>query len=138
MEDDIKVRVEDLYIRFNLASERVDNLKEYVIKMLKKELLFQEFMALKGVNLEVRAGESWGIIGRNGSGKSTFLKAVSRILKPYKGSVVIKGTVSPLIELGAGFDPNLTARENVFLNGAVLGHSEKFIQEHFDEIIDFA
>lgn len=138
MENDIKVKVSDLYIRFNLASERVDNLKEYVIKMLKKQLLFQEFMALKGVNLEVRAGESWGIIGRNGSGKSTFLKAVSRILKPYKGSVQINGSVSPLIELGAGFDGNLTARENIFLNGAVLGYSEKFLQEQFDAIVDFS
>lgn len=138
MDSDIKVKVEDLFIRFNLASERVDNLKEYIIKVLKKELLFQEFIALKGINLEVRAGESWGIVGRNGSGKSTFLKAVSRILKPYKGSVTINGSISPLIELGAGFDGNLTARENVYLNGAVLGYSEKFIQEHFDEIIDFA
>ena len=129
---------EDLYIRFNLATERVDNLKEYVIKIAKKQLLFQEFMALKGVSFEVHEGESWGIIGTNGSGKSTLLKAISGILSPYKGSVSINGSISPLIELGAGFDGNMTARENVFLNGCVLGYSKAYIKEKFDEIIDFA
>ena len=133
-----KIKVEDLYIRFNLASERVDNLKEYVIKIAKKQLLFQEFMALKGVSFEVHEGESWGIIGTNGSGKSTLLKAISGILSPYKGSVSINGSISPLIELGAGFDGNMTARENVFLNGCVLGYSKAYIKEKFDEIIDFA
>ena len=100
--------------------------------------MFQEFMALKGISFEVKAGESWGFVGTNGSGKSTLLKTISGILKPYKGSVQINGTISPLIELGAGFDGNLTARENIFLNGAVLGYSEKFLKEKFDEIVDFA
>ena len=106
--------------------------------MLKRQLMFQEFMALKGISFEVKAGESWGFVGTNGSGKSTLLKTISGILKPYKGSVQINGTISPLIELGAGFDGNLTARENIFLNGAVLGYSEKFLKEKFDEIVDFA
>ncbi|MDY6030133.1 MAG: ABC transporter ATP-binding protein [Treponemataceae bacterium] len=136
--NDIKIKVNDVYIRFNMATEKVDNIKEYFIRLLKHQLLFQEFMALKGISFEVRAGESWGFIGTNGSGKSTLLKAVSGILKPYKGSVEINGSISPLIELGAGFDGEMTARENIFLNGCVLGYTEKFIREKFDEIVDFA
>ena len=138
MTENIKISVNDVWIRFNLASECVDNIKEYVIKILKRQLMFQEFMALKGISFEVKAGESWGFVGTNGSGKSTLLKTISGILKPYKGSVQINGTISPLIELGAGFDGNLTARENIFLNGSVLGYSEKFLKEKFDEIVDFA
>ena len=138
MTENIKISVNDVWIRFNLASERVDNIKEYVIKILKRQLMFQEFMALKGISFEVKAGESWGFVGTNGSGKSTLLKTISGILKPYKGSVQVNGTISPLIELGAGFDGNLTARENIFLNGSVLGYSEKFLKEKFDEIVDFA
>lgn len=138
MTENIKISVNDVWIRFNLASERVDNIKEYVIKILKRQLMFQEFMALKGISFEVKAGESWGFVGTNGSGKSTLLKTISGILKPYKGSVLVNGTISPLIELGAGFDGNLTARENIFLNGAVLGYSEKFLKEKCDEIVDFA
>ena len=132
------VDVDNITIRFNLATEKVDNLKEYFVKLVKHELMFQEFLALKDVNLKVKRGEAWGLIGINGSGKSTLLKAICGILKPYKGSVTTNGTIAPLIELGAGFDMNMTARENVFLNGTVLGHSRKFMQEHFDEIIDFA
>jgi lipopolysaccharide transport system ATP-binding protein len=105
---------------------------------LKRELLFQEFLAVKDVSFQVKAGEAWGLIGTNGSGKSTMLKAISGILKPYKGSISVNGRVAPLIELGAGFDQEMTARENIFLNGCVLGHSEKFMKEHFDEIVDFA
>ena len=138
MNEEYVVDVEDLTIRFNLASEKVDNLKEYVIKMIKHELMFQEFLALKHVNLKVKSGEAWGLIGTNGSGKSTLLKACCGILKPYTGTVTTRGKIAPLIELGAGFDMNMTARENVFLNGTVLGHSRKFMKEHFNEIIDFA
>lgn len=132
------VDVDDVTIRFNLASEKIDNLKEYFIKLVKHELMFQEFLALKNVSLKVKPGEAWGLIGVNGSGKSTLLKTICGILKPYKGTVTTRGTIAPLIELGAGFDMNMTARENVFLNGTVLGHSRRFMQEHFDEIIDFA
>ena len=138
MNEEYVVDVEDLTIRFNLATEKVDNLKEYVIKMIKHELMFQEFLALKHVNLKVKSGEAWGLIGTNGSGKSTLLKACCGILKPYTGTVTTRGKIAPLIELGAGFDMNMTARENVFLNGTVLGHSRKFMEEHFNEIIDFA
>lgn len=137
-EKKIMVDVDHVTIRFNLCSQNIDNLKEYFIKFIKKELMFQEFLAVKDVSFQVRAGEAWGLIGTNGSGKSTMLKAISGILKPYKGSITINGSVAPLIELGAGFDQELTARENIFLNGCVLGHSEKFMREHFEEIVDFA
>lgn len=134
----VVIDVSDVTVRFNRASQQVNNLKEYVIKMLKKELMFQEFLALQDVNLQVKQGEAWGIVGTNGSGKSTLLKLICGILKPYKGSVNISGTIAPLIELGAGFDGELTARENVFLNGTLLGYSENFMREQFEEIIDFA
>lgn len=134
----IMVDVDHVTIRFNLSSQKVDNLKEYLVKLVKRELMFQEFLAVKDVSFRVRAGEAWGLIGSNGSGKSTMLKAISGIMKPYKGAITVNGSVAPLIELGAGFDPECTARENIFLNGCVLGHSEKFMQEHFDEIVDFA
>ena len=139
MEDKrIMVEVDHVTVRFNLANQKVDNLKEYCIRMLKKELLFQEFFAVKDVSFQIRRGEAWGIVGSNGSGKSTILKAVSGILKPWKGSITVNGSIAPLIELGAGFDGNLTARENIFLNGCILGHSEKYMKEHFDEIVEFA
>ena len=134
----IMVDVDHVTIRFNLASQKIDNLKEYFIKLMKRELMFQEFLAIQDISFQVRAGEAWGLIGTNGSGKSTLLKAISGIIKPYKGSVTVNGSVAPLIELGAGFDPECTARENIFLNGCVLGHSQKFMQEHFDEIVEFA
>lgn len=134
----VVVDVDHVTIRFNLASQKVDNLKEYLIKLMKKELMFQEFLAVKDVSFQVHAGEAWGLIGTNGSGKSTMLKAISGIMKPYKGSITVHGSVAPLIELGAGFDQECTARENIFLNGCVLGHSQKFMEEHFDEIVDFA
>lgn len=136
--DNIAIDVRDVTIRFNLASEKVDNLKEYFIKLVKKELLFQEFLAVKNASFQVKRGEAWALVGSNGSGKSTLLKTICGVLKPYKGEVIVNGIVSPLLELGAGFDMNLTARENIYLNGTVLGHSKKYIQEHFDEIVAFA
>lgn len=132
------VDVDHVTIRFNLSSQKIDNLKEYLIKMMKKELMFQEFLAVKDVSFRVRQGEAWGLIGTNGSGKSTLLKVISGIMKPYKGKVTVNGSVAPLIELGAGFDPECTARENIYLNGCVLGYSQKFMEQHFDDIVDFA
>ncbi|MDE7310116.1 MAG: ABC transporter ATP-binding protein [Eubacterium sp.] len=134
----VVIELKDAAVRFNIAAQQVNNLKEYVIKFVKKELMFQEFFALKEVSFQVREGEAWGIVGTNGSGKSTLLKLVCGILKPYKGSVYVQGTLAPLIELGAGFDGELTARENIFLNGALLGYSETFMKEHFAQIVDFA
>ena len=137
-DDEYAVLVDQVTVRFNMASERIDNLKEYFVKLVKRELMFKEFLALKDVSLNIRKGESWGIIGTNGSGKSTLLKLICGILKPYKGSVRINGSIAPLIELGAGFDGDLTARENIFLNGAVLGYDKNFMQEHFGEIVEFS
>lgn len=132
------ISVKDVSMVFNLATEKVDSLKEYVLKLLKRELMVQKFYALRNINLEIRRGESVALIGVNGSGKSTLLKVIAGVLHPTTGSVHVNGSIAPMIELGAGFDPELTARENVFLNGAVLGHDRKFMEEHFKSIIDFA
>lgn len=132
------ISVDNVSMMFNKSSENIDNIKEYFVKLVKRELLFQEFWALKDISFSVDAGESVGIVGLNGSGKSTLLKIISGVLQPTKGKVAVSGNVAPLIELGAGFDMNLTARENVFLNGAVLGYGRKEMQERFNEIIDFA
>ena len=117
----VMIDVKDATVRFNIASQNVNNLKEYLIKLAKRELMFQEFFALQDVNLQVRKGEAWGILGTNGSGKSTLLKLICGILKPYRGTVTINGNIAPLIELGAGFDGELTARENILLNGCNYG-----------------
>lgn len=122
--NNIIINVSHITIRFNLATQKIDNLKEYFIKLVKHELMFQEFLAVKDVSFQVKRGEAWGIVGTNGSGKSTLLKAISGILKPYCGGITVHGSVAPLIELGAGFDGDMTARENIYLNGCVLGHSE--------------
>ena len=136
--NDIVIEVKNATVRFNKSAESISGLKEYIIKMLKRELMFQEFLALKNINFTVKRGDSWGLIGKNGSGKSTLLKLISGIIRPYQGNVTVNGSISPLIELGAGFDPELTARENIFLNGALLGYSKRFIESHFQEIVDFA
>ena len=130
--------VKDVSVRFNLSRERIDSAKEYAIKKLKKQIHFDEFYALRNVSFTIEKGDAFAIIGENGCGKSTLLKTISGIYYPTKGSVEVDGTISPLIELGAGFDMDLTARENVYLNGAVLGRSKEFIDEHFNEIMDFA
>ena len=125
-------------MKFNLMEEKVDSLKEYIVRLIKGQLFYNEFIALNNVSFEVKKGDILGIVGFNGAGKSTMLKILAGVLKPTEGSVEIKGTIAPLIEVGAGFDPELTAKENIFLNGAILGHDHKFLETHFDEIIDFA
>lgn len=132
------VSVQNVSMVFNLATEKVDTLKEYVLKLAKHELMMQKFYALQDINLEIKRGESVALIGVNGSGKSTLLKVIAGVLHPTVGSVRVAGSIAPMIELGAGFDPELTARENIFLNGAVLGHDHKFMEMHFQNIIDFA
>lgn len=132
------IQIKNASVRFNIAGEKVDNLKEYFIKLVKRELRFKEFYALKDINLTIRQGESWALIGSNGAGKSTLLKLICGILAPHTGSVKVSGSIAPMIELGAGFDPNLTAKENIFINGAVLGHSRKFMREQYEKIVDFA
>nr|WP_317402566.1 ABC transporter ATP-binding protein [uncultured Gemmiger sp.] len=132
------VQVNDVSMRFNLAQEKTETLKEYVVKMLKGKLLFNEFYALKHVSFQVNRGESVALIGRNGSGKSTMLKVIAGVMYPSTGSCHVNGSIAPMIELGAGFDMDLTARENIFLNGAVLGYDRAYMTEHFESIIDFA
>ena len=132
------VKVNDISMMFNLSSEKIDSIKEYFVKAIRHELHFQEFWALKNVSFELEKGDSIGIIGLNGSGKSTLLKIVSGILKPTKGTVETVGSIAPLIELGAGFDANLSARENIYLNGAILGYDRAYMNSRFDEIIEFA
>lgn len=138
MEKELIIKVDHVSMKFNLASEKFDSLKEYIIKSLKKQVSYNEFWALKDVSFEVYRGESLGLIGLNGSGKSTMLKTIAGVLKPTKGSVTVNGSIAPLIELGAGFDMDLTARENVFLNGALLGYSRKQMQEYYDDIVEFS
>lgn len=135
---DIAIEVNDVSMHFNLMVERVDSIKEYVIKLIKGKLLYNDFVALSHVSFDVKKGEVVGLVGLNGAGKSTLLKIIAGVLKPTEGKVITRGTIAPLIEVGAGFDPELTARENVYLNGAILGHDRKFMDSKFDEIIDFA
>ena len=131
--------VDNVSMRFNLASERVDSLKDLLIKKIKfQSVSFDEFWALRNISFSVDKGESCALIGANGSGKSTMLKIISGILTPTKGSVEVNGSIAPLIELGAGFDYELTGRENIFLNGAILGYNKKLMLEKYDEIIDFS
>lgn len=131
--------VDNVSMRFNLASERVDSLKDLLIKKLKfQSVTFEEFWALRDITFSVDKGESCALIGANGSGKSTMLKIISGILAPTKGSVQVNGSIAPLIELGAGFDYELTGRENIFLNGAILGYSKRLMLEKYDEIVDFS
>ena len=130
--------IDHVSMMFNIASEQLNSLKEYFIAIAKRKLYFKEFMALDDIDFTVNRGERYGIVGTNGSGKSTLLKIVAGVLEPTKGSVTIGGTIAPLIELGAGFDMELTARENIYLNGALLGYSRKFIEDRFDSIVDFA
>lgn len=136
--ENLAVDVQNVTMKFNMPKEKVDSLKEYFVKMMKHQIRYEEFVALSNVSLQVQKGEVVGIVGLNGSGKSTLLKVISGIMKPTEGTVKTYGTISPLIELGAGFDFELTARENVFLNGSVLGFERDFIKEKYDEIIEFA
>ena len=132
------IKVDNVSMCFNLSKEKHESLKEYFLAMVQGRLQYDEFYALKDVSLDIMPGDFYGLVGLNGSGKSTLLKTIAGVYKPSKGKVTVRGSIAPLIELGAGFDLDLTARENVFLNGAVLGHDRAYMQEHFQNIIDFA
>ena len=132
------ISVDHVSMRFRLASEKVDSLKEYFIKTLKSQISTNEFWALNNVSFQIQKGDSLGLIGLNGSGKSTMLKIIAGVLKPTKGSVIVRGEVAPLIELGAGFDYDLTASENIFLNGALMGRSHEEMESYYDGIVEFS
>ena len=136
-ENDV-LKLNNVGMKFNLSKEKVDSLKEYFIKLLKGQLRYDEFWALKDISFSVGAGDRLGILGLNGTGKSTLLKVVAGVFKPTNGTVERQGVIAPLIELGAGFDPQYTGRENIYLYGAVLGYRHKVIDEKLQEIIDFS
>ena len=135
---DAIIDVNKVFMRFNLAEEKTDSIKEYFVKLVSGKLHFNEFYALKNVSFQVRPGEAVALIGKNGSGKSTMLKILAGVLYPSAGTVKVNGTIAPLIELGAGFDLELTAAENIYMNGAILGHDRNFMDQHFDEIVEFS
>lgn len=136
--NDIALSVEHVGMRFNLSSQKVDNIKEYIIKLVKRELMYQEFWALKDVSFQVKRGDRVGILGLNGAGKSTLLKVIAGVLKATEGEVKVNGKIVPLLELGAGFDRQYTGAENIYLYGAVLGYSKDFIDEKYNDIIKFS
>lgn len=135
---DTVITVDNVTMKFNMSKEKIDSFKEYFIKLVKRELMYKEFTALTDISFKIKKGEVVGLVGLNGSGKSTLLKIIAGVMKPTEGKVSVKGTVAPLIEVGAGFNTNLSGRENIFLNGYLLGFSKEYITEHMDEIIDFA
>ena len=138
MDNETMIEVNDVTMRFHMNLDRILSLKEFVTRKLSGKLAYQDFTALEHVSFTVRRGETFGLIGRNGAGKSTMLKVISGILKPTEGSVVCHGNVVPMLELGSGFDMDLTGRENIFLNGAILGYSEEFLKAKYDEIVAFS
>jgi ABC-type polysaccharide/polyol phosphate transport system ATPase subunit len=132
------IRLEDVGVRYRIASERVATFKEYLIRRFQGKIALGDFWALRQVDLNIFKGEMLGLIGPNGAGKSTLLKLIARVMRPTKGRVWVKGVVAPLLEFGAGFHPDLTGRENIFLNGALLGFTNDEMQEKYDRIVDFA
>lgn len=138
LDENTMIEVRNVTMKFRMSNDKVSNLKEYVIKRLKGNLSFRYFTALDNVSFSIKKGEVLGLVGHNGAGKSTVLKVISGIVKPTEGSVHIGGNVVPMLELGSGFDFDMTGRENIFLNGAILGYSESFLKEKYDEIVKFA
>lgn len=132
------ITAKDILIRFRLANDKVDTLKEYFVAVVKRKLKYGEFWALQDVSFERKRGDVLGVIGNNGAGKSTLLKVISGIMKPTCGDIVVNGNVAPMLELGSGFDHNLSSGENIFLNGAILGYSEEFLKEKYDELVEFS
>lgn len=130
--------VDNVTMRFNLAEEKTDSIKEYCMKLLKGKLHYNDFYALKNVSFSIERGDSVALIGKNGSGKSTLLKILAGVMYPTTGGISVRGTIAPLIELGAGFDIELTAKENIYLNGAILGFDRAFMDQHFEEIVEFS
>ena len=137
-EKETVIKVDHVSMKFNLNKEKVDNLKEYMIRLVKGKLEYEKFVALNDINFELKKGDRLAILGFNGAGKSTLLKVIVGVYKPTEGTVYKKGVIAPLLELGAGFDPNYTGRENIYLYGAILGYSREYIEKKLQEIIDFS
>ncbi|MDO4515529.1 MAG: ABC transporter ATP-binding protein [Bacillota bacterium] len=135
---DTIIEVNGVAMRFNLAEQKTDTIKEYFVKLVTGKLHFNEFYALRNVSFEVKRGEAVALIGKNGSGKSTMLKILAGVMYPTEGTVTVNGSIAPLIELGAGFDMELTAKENIYMNGAILGYNRAFMDQHFEEIVEFS
>lgn len=133
----VMIEVNNLSLCYRMPTQRVSGLKEYVVSALRGKIRYQEFWALHDLTFQVQKGEVLGLIGANGAGKSTLLKVISGILKPTRGTVRVHGNIVPMLELGSGFDMELTGRENIYLNGAILGYSESFLKEKYDEIVAF-
>lgn len=138
MNSENAVELRNIEMHFNMSKEKLESLKEYFLKIVSRKLKYEDFVALDDISFDIKKGDVFGIVGLNGCGKSTTLKIISGILQPTKGTVETNGVIAPLIELGAGFDMDLTARENIYLNGSVLGYSKKFIDSKFDDIVDFS
>ncbi len=138
MDKDVAISVNNVTMTFNLNKEKVDNLKEYVIKLVTHKLEYKKFYALKNINFQVKKGDHLAILGLNGAGKSTLLKTIVGVYKPVDGTVEKQGVIAPLLELGAGFDPNYTGEENIYLYGSILGYDREYINKKFDEIVDFS
>lgn len=134
----VVIDVKNVSLAFRMNRNKAQNLKDIIVLKLKGELKYEEYCALNDVSFQVNEGEIFGVIGRNGAGKSTILKVIANIMKPNKGTVTVSKTVVPMLELGSGFDYELSGRENVFLNGAILGHSQKYLESKFDEILAFS
>jgi len=136
--DDIMISVQNVSMRFNLTKDKILGLKEYVVKAVKKQLFYEEFWALRDISFTVKRGEVFGVMGLNGAGKSTLLKIIAGVYKPTTGCVTINGELAPLLELGAGFDMEFSARDNIYMNGAMFGHPPKYMEAKYNEIMDFA
>lgn len=132
------IKVDDVSVCFRMTRDKVQSVKEYLIQMISGKVQYEEFWALRDINFEIKAGEVVGLIGKNGAGKSTTLKVISGIMNPSKGKVRVHGNIVPMLELGSGFDVDLSGRENIYLNGAILGYSEKYLNEKYDEIVTFS
>ena len=132
------IKADHITVCYRMPHDKIQSIKEYLVALVKRKLQYEEFYALRDVSFEIKKGEVVGIVGNNGAGKSTLLKVISGILKPAEGKVTLGGNVVPMLELGSGFDYDLTGRENVFLNGAILGYSETFLKEKYDEIVAFS
>lgn len=130
--------VENVTMDYRIQQENIKSIKEYLVNAIRGRITYREFRALDGINLHIQPGEVCGIVGRNGAGKSTLLKVIAGVLTPTEGQVHINGNIAPMLELGAGFDQDLTARENIFLNGAILGYSKDFLEKRFDDIVAFS